>query len=339
MNPVRESLPAWSFHSRVLDAQPDTDTLILVGDLHSRPLKLTGLSRALALEIKRGGGEPELLAILAKAYPRHPESYLQRALQTYIGKLTAAGLLEGEQGRTPGRWSLPNPDPLAHALAQHMLILPARLRRILLYVAVMSSLAFVAMALEAQPHWREISFSSPSHWLFCGSGVLLWLILHEFAHAVVCRMHGCPVSGAGLMLRGLLLPSPYINTSAIHLFPGDAIRLHVAVAGPLLDLLFSGAVAAWLIAMPASVATPGLQALLVWVLLGLYFNLTPFRVSDGSNAFDAFFAEARRVYRVRPGRPHLSVLDNRQRAYAAYSALYITFTAFAVTRIAGWALP
>lgn len=333
-----EASPACSFNSRVIDVQPDIDTLILVGDMHSRPLKLAGLSCTLALAIKRGASESELIAILGLAYPNHPAAHHQRALQTFIGKLRTAGLLDEDQVRSMGRWSMPNPDPLAEVLAGRLLTLPARLRRWLLRGAVIGSVVIILLALQHQPHWREWALSTPVHWAALGVGVLAWLILHELAHAVACRMHGCPVSGAGLMLRGFLLPSPFINTSAIHLFPGDAIRLHVAIAGPVLDLLLAGVLAAELMLMPPGSATAVVQALLQLVLLGLYFNLTPFRISDGRTAFDVYFGDIRQTYQPRWGRASMSVMNVRRNAFAAYAALYIIVTAFVIIHVAGWAI-
>jgi len=336
MTHVSEARSACAFNSRVIDVQPDVDTLILVGDMQSRPLKLAGLSCTLALAIKRGASESELIAILGLAYPNHPVAHHQRALQTFIGKLRAAGLLDGAQARSRGRWSLPNPDPLAEILAGWLLTIPPRLRRLLLRIAVTGSVVFILWALQYQPHWREWVFSTPDLWAAFGVGMLSWLILHEMAHAVACRMHGCPVSGAGLMFRGFLLPSPFINTSAIHLFPGDAIRLHVAIAGPILDLLLAGMLAVWLIFMPPGDATPIVQALLQLVLLGLYFNLTPFRVSDGRTAFDVYFGDIRQTYQSRRGRSSMSLINVRRNAYAAYAALYIMVTAFVIIKVAGW---
>ncbi|WP_273974981.1 hypothetical protein, partial [Serratia ureilytica] len=96
------------------------------------------------------------------------------------------------------------------------------------------------------------------------------------AHAVVCRLYGCPVLGAGLQFRGWWLPSVFVNTSAIALFPLRGMKAWVAMAGPLMDLLCLGALAA----LSESAVATAIRPLLLLILFGLLFNLTPFRLSD-----------------------------------------------------------
>jgi putative peptide zinc metalloprotease protein len=113
----------------------------------------------------------------------------------------------------------------------------------------------------------------------------VWVGAHEFAHAIACRAAGCPVSGAGLELRRFSLPSFFVDTRALYLLPGRAPKVAVALAGPFVDTLFAAgllSVLAW--GRPGELARPALQLAAFCILFGLFFNLSPFRRSDGSNA-------------------------------------------------------
>lgn len=326
--------PQWSFHSQVITATPTSTTMILVGGENSRPLKLSGLSCELARIISRRCREKELLDRLSLAYPGRSAFECHQALGKFLETLAAAGLLRKEQTdsnerrQSAWRWSLPNPDPIARVLARWILAVPDRMRTVALMVLLLASVKVISTTLALFEPWdRLLTFEAMDYaLLFCG--VTLWLALHELAHATACRMHDCPVIGMGLMFRGYLLPSLYINTSAMHLVEGEKIRLHVAISGPMLDVVYAGMVAAvWLFFLPDGHGAMILQTLVSVVLLGLYFNLTPFRLSDGLSAFNASFDNTYPTYRLRRGRLRAVSIDARQRAYSAYAAMYITITA------------
>lgn len=326
--------PLWSFHPQVIAAMPNPTTMLLVGGKYGKSLKLSGLSCELAKIIERGGCEKELLDRLLVAYPNKSMLECEQALSKLLATLAAAGLLRDRRIASNGhlralrRWSLPNPDPVARVLAQWTLAVPVPVRAVLPGFLLLASIGVICAALALFQPWRHLLLIGYQGAALAFGGVLLWLGLHELAHATACRMHGCPVSGMGLMFRGFWLPSLYVDTSAMRLIEGEKIRLQVALAGPFLDVLYAGLVAAcWQILSPSGQSGLVLQVLLVIVLLGLYFNLTPFRASDGLNAFHACFDN---TYPMRClGRDRLKpvCIDVRQRAYAAYAALYITISA------------
>lgn len=331
---VEQVGPLWSFHPRVIAATPNPTTMLLVGGEHGKSLKLSGLSCELARIIEHGGCEKALLDRLLVAYPGKSMLERQQALSKFLGTLAAAGLLRegriagGEHPPSLRRWSLPNPDPVAQVLAQWTLAVPAPVRVVLAGLLLLASIGVICAAPALFQPWRQLLLIEYQETALVFGGVLLWLGLHELAHATACRMNGCPVSGMGLMFRGFLLPSFYVDTSAMRLIDGEKIRLQIALAGPLLDVLYAGLIAAyWRILSPDGQSGLVVQVLLVIVLLGLYFNLTPFRSSDGLNAFHACFDNTYPMRRFGRGRLKPVCIDVRQRAYAAYAALYITITA------------
>lgn len=340
MGHFEQAGPVWSFHPRVIAAMPTPTTMLLVGGAHGKSLKLSGLSCELARIIEHGGAENELLDRLLIAYPGKSMLERQQALGKFLGTLAAAGLLRdrviAKVERFPSlrRWSLPNPDPVARLLARRALAVPAPLRRALVGLLLLSSIGVIGAALTLFRPWQQLLLFGYEEAAMVFVGVLLWLGLHELSHATACRMNGCPVSGMGLVFRGGLLPSVYVDTSAMHLVGGEKIRLQIALAGPFLDVLYAGSVAAcWCALAPETLNAMVLQLLLVIVLLGLYFNLTPFRSSDGLNAFRALFDNTYLMRRFDRGRLTPVCIDVRQRAYAAYAALYLTITAAGLVSI------
>jgi hypothetical protein len=324
----------WSFHPRVIAATPDPTTMLLVGGKHGKSLKLSGLSCELARLIERGSCEETLLDRLLVAYPGKSMLERRQALNKFLGTLTAAGLLRkggvdvGEHPHSLRRWSLPNPDPVARILARWILAVPAPVRTVLAGLLLLLSIGVTCVVPGLFQTWQLLLLIDYWEAALVLGGVLLWLALHELAHATVCRMHGCPVSGMGLIFRGFLLPSFYVDTGAVRLIEGQKIRLQVALAGPLIDILCAGLIAGywWLLSLDGQGGIV-VQLLLVIVLLGLYFNLTPFRSSDGLSAFHACFDNTYPTHRVSRRRLKLLYVDVRERAYAAYAALYITITA------------
>lgn len=326
--------PLVSFHPRVIAATPSPMTMLLVGGEYGKSLKLSGLSCELARLIEHGGCEKALLDRLLVAYPGKSMLERQQALSKFLNTLAAAGLLRdgriavGKHPRSLWRWSLPNPDPVARVLAHWILAVPAPVRAVLAGLLLLASIGVICAAPGWFQPWRQLLLIEYQEAALVFGGVLLWLVLHELAHATACRMHGCPVSGMGLIFRGFLLPSFFVDTSAMRLIEGEKIRLQVALAGPLLDVLYAGLVAAcWWLLSPDGQSGMVAQVLFVIVLLGLYFNLTPFRSSDGLNAFHARFDNTYPMRRFSRGRLAPVCIDVRQRAYAAYAALYITITA------------
>ena len=273
-------------------ASPQADVALLLRENSNAPLKLSGVSARLAQHLLTGTSFSALQAELASYHPQATPEQCQQALQAFLQRLQQANMIDdGTQrpvavAKVAGRIALPNPDALAHHLARALQFVPCWLRRSLLGVALLLAVWQLAVSLPGLNQWLMHGAWQGSQLLMLIAGVPLWLLLHEMAHAVVCRLYGCPVLGAGLQFRGWWLPSAFVNTSAIALFPQRDIKVAVALAGPLMDLLCLGALAA----LCATALAPALQPLLLLLVLacGLLFNLTPFRLSDVTRAFQAF---------------------------------------------------
>jgi putative peptide zinc metalloprotease protein len=186
---------------------------------------------------------------------------------------------------------LPNPDHAARRCARALARVPGALRHAA-RIGVICAVALGWLGMMAfHPLDDAVRLDAAA-----GIGVavlaLLWMSGHEFAHAVACRLYGFPLAGAGLIFRGFLLPSAYVNTSAIALSERRDVQYTVALAGPLFDLTFAATCALVALCVPRD-GTPFLIAeyASITALLALYFNLTPFRASDGTSAFRALFAE------------------------------------------------
>ena len=86
------------------------------------------------------------------------------------------------------------------------------------------------------------------HFDLLGFAVFLLIVipLHEFAHAVACRLAKAPVSGAGIIFHHRLIPGPYVDTTQGYRVMGRWKRFKIPAAGPFVDFMASG-VAAWVI--------------------------------------------------------------------------------------------
>jgi putative peptide zinc metalloprotease protein len=118
--------------------------------------------------------------------------------------------------------------------------------------------------------------------------VLVVIPIHEFAHAVVCRRVGVPVSGAGLILHGGFFPGPYVDTSKAYQLTNRWRRFVIPAAGPFVNLVFAGIVAALLrFAAPPDELVPILHGVLLACLLFVYSDTNPLTASDGSHCIEA----------------------------------------------------
>jgi hypothetical protein len=107
------------------------------------------------------------------------------------------------------------------------------------------------------------------------------LVLHEFAHAVVCRLHGGEVREMGFLLI-YFQPGFYCDLSDAWLFERKAQRIGVTLAGPYFQLLILAlSVILW------RVTTPGVFIHdLAWMLvtvnwINCLFNFNPLFKLDG----------------------------------------------------------
>lgn len=118
--------------------------------------------------------------------------------------------------------------------------------------------------------------------LYAAAGVLLWVLAHELAHALAARC--CGVRGGRLQWSPLL---PAFRAPAQPALDHSGTRFLVYIAGPVLDLLCSLALAVAALLAPAGMATV-LQSLFVLSLLVGLPNCWVLAHSDMGQAMRAF---------------------------------------------------
>ncbi|WP_231744455.1 efflux RND transporter periplasmic adaptor subunit [Stieleria neptunia] len=135
-------------------------------------------------------------------------------------------------------------------------------------------------------HWDDLTHSS--QYLFSPSALYLLIavtvvlkILHEFAHAIVCKRYGGDVGQMGVLFI-LLAPLAYVDVSSVWRFRRRWQRIHVASAGIYLELL----VAAIAMLIWQSVESPLVKHVCISVMLSagvatLIFNANPLMKFDG----------------------------------------------------------
>lgn len=258
--------------------------------------------------------------ILRESHPDDPDVALK--LDGFLSRLEAANLLNsGEPESAPSnrwqRWDLLDVNPMAERLARVLTSVPVRALNMILIVLSVLALAGVIVAVS-----RGIVSGAANGW---GIVFLLMVIvpLHELAHAVACRAAGVPVSGAGLLLHGGIIPGPFVDTSMIYAVSDRWARFRVPMAGPLVELWAAGA-AAWLSLHPAAARIGGpLASIMILSIVLFLLDMNPFLPTDGSRAMEALLDDelARRAALARHG---LTLSTRRAiRIYRLICALYL----------------
>jgi Zn-dependent protease len=236
------------------------------------------------------------LEALAQGVAGQGISHAQLNLVTQLARygLLAGSSLEPQlRARfSAGSWMLGAPHRLIATLAWPWRALPSPMALMLLALLLAAASVSVAWQLWA---WSSGDTPPLSPW-----GLLLYALigipLHEFSHAVACQSAGVPINAFGLRFKGRLLPSAFTSTNNLALVDSRHRRALTALAGPLFDLCLAGACFAagrWAGAdAPQIAATAGLCALFL-----LFFNLNPFRDTDGANAVRELYSDGNGVMR------------------------------------------
>jgi len=172
-------------------------------------------------------------------------------------------------------------EPLARAVA----VAPPRFWVALLSGLWLTSLAAIVGALAT----KGIAFDHPSV-IAVAVIVLVQLVFHEMAHALVCQIHGAPVRAAGVGLLFYFVPVAYVDRTDAYRLRRRSQRAAIALAGPANDLLFAGVAAGMVLFASGSVAETG-KLLLVFELFALLTNLNPLLPTDGYHALEATSGE------------------------------------------------
>jgi hypothetical protein len=121
-------------------------------------------------------------------------------------------------------------------------------------------------------------------WTYGGlvAGTLLLMVMHELAHALVCKYYGLRVGQCGFVLIAGILPGAFVDTSSVYTLSDRRQRLKVSAAGPALNIIVAGCTGLGLLFSPvgSNLELALMLGLVFSLLLGLYC-LYPLGRDDG----------------------------------------------------------
>jgi hypothetical protein len=267
------------------------DEVVLVGEA-SRALRLAGTSCQL-IDLLAAGCSRKALGMHLQTLG-FPAGQIEPAIAEFLSRLASAGVLQSKHdsaNAAQGRRMI-NVDPLARFFARPILLLPGWLAVSLGALALLAAVASITVAsfkgrlLSFPPDFSRLS---PMGFF----GIIPWVLLHEFSHAVACRSIGCQVSGLGLRFRKWSGLSFFVDTRYVTLSPNRWAKAWVALAGPFMDIILLGVVSVMALLSPAGRLDDSCRLLFLMMTGALFFNLNPWRASDGSNAAVALSGNTR----------------------------------------------
>jgi putative peptide zinc metalloprotease protein len=111
--------------------------------------------------------------------------------------------------------------------------------------------------------------------------LFILIVVHEYAHAVMCRYYGGEVSEMGFLLM-YFQPCFYCNVSDAWLFPRKSHRMLVTLAGPLFQLLLTAlAVFVWRVTVPGTFISEVARITVTVSVITYLFNFNPLIKLDG----------------------------------------------------------
>lgn len=258
--------------------------VIITDPAAGRAIRLSRSLYCLCTLLQEGASREEIQTLFAAMYP---ESTGLRARQDEIlTSIAGAGLMchqKGEGERRQGRrWVLGPGFVAPRRIAVAIGALPSSAMWLFLGVLLAAASAGVAEAfmLHHVPSLRSYGGVS-------AFGVVCYLLvfvpLHELAHAVVCELAGTRTGSIGILFRSGFFPTPFVDTSRAYLIASLWTRLWIPAAGPTVDFLGLG-VAAWLLCLGNwAECHPGLAPTLFTLsMIFFYMNSSPLISSDGS---------------------------------------------------------
>jgi putative peptide zinc metalloprotease protein len=265
--------------------------------LHSRrtghTVRLSEGAMPLLEGLQQGASLPALVQRLQAVHPQAQQ--VAQKIEAFLVPLHRNGmLLDGTAGPAPAarrvwppRLQSSRADAWIAPIAELALRIPAVLRRSLLVLLLLGSVALLA-ALAADGRWPGLRATLEN---FDARGLALFaavVVLHEACHALACRMAGAPVRAFGIVLHGGIVPGPFVDTSDASYLGSRWARWVIPAAGPVVNLLGAAACAAVLLALPADAAWMGAwRSAFVMCMAFVALDLNPFGASDGSHMLEA----------------------------------------------------
>ena len=169
------------------------------------------------------------------------------------------------------------------------------------------------------------------------------LVIHEYSHAIACRLFGGEVTEMGFLFM-YFQPCFYCNISDAWLFKKKSQRLGVTWAGLYSEfILFAFCMLLWRVTVPGTFINIVAELILLIIIVSFIFNLNPLIKLDGYYLLSDFleipnlrsksFAYLSNVWkRVILGWPieKIETTGRERRIYLFYAALALVYTIFIV---------
>lgn len=215
------------------------------------------------------------------------QSILQWAMQRQLLVSEELSFPMKERAATGSKWnllsirlSLGRPDKLCEQLLSWIgwLFGPAAFVAWLVLVGLAASEVFVNWD---RFHAATAEVFVPANWLGLGLAWLFLKVIHESAHALVCKRHGGEVREVGVALI-LFAPVAFVDVTSCWRFASRWPRIHTALAGIYLEMACA-AIAVLVSGQTTSLETRSFldNVAVMASLTTLLFNVNPFSRFDG----------------------------------------------------------
>ncbi|MFG1750592.1 PqqD family peptide modification chaperone [Streptosporangium sandarakinum] len=168
-------------------------------------------------------------------------------------------------------------EPLATLLRR----LPVR---VLNAAVLATALAGMVVGLYALLH--PVGHGYPALWWTAMPILIVQVIFHEAAHALVCQYLRAPIREAGIGLMLYFMPVAYVDRTDAYRVRSRGGRVMIALAGPLNDQVWYGAAGVVALTVPGQVGDIAYVLLVLQTMLTVV-NLNPLLPSDGYHAITA----------------------------------------------------
>ncbi len=295
-------------------------------------MRLSAAAAALLPSLTQGSSLGGLVQTMTSAYPN--AQGLSQKVQSFLAPLERNGMLAvddagnggGGKKAWPPRHVLMRSSDWLDPLVGALLRVPAPWRKALWAVSLLGAagLLFQLQASGLWPGLKQALMAFDLRGLPIFVGVVL---VHEAAHALVCRMAGAPVRAAGIVWHGGMVPGPFVDTSHASFVTSRWARFAIPAAGPTVNLLGAGLCAAMLLARPDAAWNDAWRSAFIVCVAFVFFDLNPLVASDGSHMLEAALDDelARQVAL----RPELATLTSRRTVNAYRFACVMWVTAMA----------
>ena len=151
---------------------------------------------------------------------------------------------------------------------------------------LLGAILVIVASYQVTAAWENFSAASrgiftPARWLWLVACWLLLKVVHESAHAIVCRKYGGPVHEAGAIFV-LFAPLAYVDLTSSWRFRSKWKRIHTAAAGMYVELWIAAIAAiAWVATDPGQVNDLCFNLVLMASLTTIVFNANPLMRFDG----------------------------------------------------------